>query len=734
MDPDATSVTLTQGAERLWCKIVSGGGTFQIMDAAPLPTSPNPGAVGEFQFQEARHQPHRRHQQHAGRVVRAAGHRRESAGATCPHSRRSTAWKLAISNDPPTVVDGIAFSTNSQPVDVDLRDFATDDWNNPSQLSFAVTNAQGGTVSLLPDGHTAHFTLTSGSPSFGFTATDLSGLTSGIGTITLGVSPTTTVWTNTASGNWSAAPNWLSNTPPASSPGSVVKFFNGQNLAAMTVTATNDFAGTRVLNSLTLGGISSAAVTVRLTNGSLRFVNNGMTAPTLTLDAYSSSFNYHVYHPLILDGDLTIDGAHTGAFRFLGDITGSGGLRRVGTYATLVLGGNNTYAGPTILTGGTTQIGNGGATGSFGLGDVESSAAITINRTNAYTMSNNIGGSGSLTQSGTGTTTLAGDNSFTGSVTVSGGTLKLVRSNSLGLGPKNFFMQGVNRVLQLSGGITLADDITLYVSSNSGDGTGISSVDGTNEIRGPINYTTGNGALNISSASGRLTVSGDVTLTTSSRTLYLGGASTNANTISGVIGETTNGVLSVVKQGAGTWVLSATNTYTGNTTNSAGRLVLTGGLGGSVFVNGGTFRGNGTLASNLTVAAAGAMEVDLAGPTPRIGLRSTHARRPRQQHDHSGGRVERRGHRRTAVQHAVRDPQQHGRRRRERHVLGQNQQRHLRRLRLQLAHQLHRRRRQRRHADRAVPDRPDPGRADRPERRGGEPSPDQPQLAGHGDE
>ncbi|MGB8169562.1 MAG: PA14 domain-containing protein, partial [Chthoniobacteraceae bacterium] len=42
IDPDGTSALMTQGAERMWVKIVSGGGTFQIMDAVPLPTSPNP--------------------------------------------------------------------------------------------------------------------------------------------------------------------------------------------------------------------------------------------------------------------------------------------------------------------------------------------------------------------------------------------------------------------------------------------------------------------------------------------------------------------------------------------------------------------------------------------------------------------------------------------------------------------------------------------------------------------
>ena len=39
---DGTSAMLTQGAERLWVKILSPGASLSVMPAAPLPTSPNP--------------------------------------------------------------------------------------------------------------------------------------------------------------------------------------------------------------------------------------------------------------------------------------------------------------------------------------------------------------------------------------------------------------------------------------------------------------------------------------------------------------------------------------------------------------------------------------------------------------------------------------------------------------------------------------------------------------------
>ena len=39
---DGSSATLTQGSERLWCKILSGGGDFTVRDATPFSTSPDP--------------------------------------------------------------------------------------------------------------------------------------------------------------------------------------------------------------------------------------------------------------------------------------------------------------------------------------------------------------------------------------------------------------------------------------------------------------------------------------------------------------------------------------------------------------------------------------------------------------------------------------------------------------------------------------------------------------------
>jgi len=84
---------------------------------------------------------------------------------------------------------------------------------------------------------------------------------------------------------------------------------------------------------------------------------------------------------------------------------------------TLILSGDNTYSGGTAISGGTLQLGNGGATGSI-VGNVVNDGALAFNRSNDLTFAGNLSGSGSVRQIGSGKTELTGDSSgFTGSTT-----------------------------------------------------------------------------------------------------------------------------------------------------------------------------------------------------------------------------------------------------------------------------------------------------------------------------
>ena len=107
-----------------------------------------------------------------------------------------------------------------------------------------------------------------------------------------------------------------------------------------------------------------------------------------------------------------------------------GSLTKVGV-GTLTLTGANIYTGGTIINEGSLQIGNGGTTGSI-TGNVANNAILAFNRSESFTLSGVISGTGNVQQNGTGTTVLVGSNTYTGGTIINAGTLQIGNGRTTG--------------------------------------------------------------------------------------------------------------------------------------------------------------------------------------------------------------------------------------------------------------------------------------------------------------
>jgi autotransporter-associated beta strand protein len=178
-----------------------------------------------------------------------------------------------------------------------------------------------------------------------------------------------------------------------------------------------------------------------------------------------------------------------------------------------------------------------------------------------------------LLKAGSGTWTLSGANTFTGSVTVALGTLRIEHSAALGSGPKTVTLNAsAEKRLELDGSKrSIVLPSTLNFLSSGINGT-LRNVAGTNTVNSSISMTSGNGNTKILSDGGLLLLNSAVTANTGSRILDLGGTSTATNTFAGVLGNASTPGLN--KSDAGTWVLAGANTYPGLTHVMAGELIL----------------------------------------------------------------------------------------------------------------------------------------------------------------
>lgn len=147
----------------------------------------------------------------------------------------------------------------------------------------------------------------------------------------------------------------------------------------------------------------------------------------------------------------------------------NGGFNKLGV-GTIVLAANNSYTAGTTITAGTVQVGNGGSTGSLGTGAVTNNATLAFNFGSSGAITNNISGSGTVQQIGTGTTLYTGAAAHTGATQVNAG--KLFINGSLAATSATTVAAGAT----LGGSGTVSGLVTVnhngLIESGNGSGTG----------------------------------------------------------------------------------------------------------------------------------------------------------------------------------------------------------------------------------------------------------------------
>ncbi len=309
----------------------------------------------------------------------------------------------------------------------------------------------------------------------------------------------------------------------------------------------------------------------------------------------------------------------TGGFAISGgaSLTKSGG-------GTLALANTNTYTGGTTVSAGTLQLGDGSANNGVVAGNISDNGNLAFANPADQTYAGVVGGSGTLTKSANGALTLTSANTYTGGTTVSGGTLILDNGGQVGC------IQGALTInsgatVQLNTGDALGwGGGTAVTQINVNGGTLTNNIAGNNSYLaswtltggtmsslagGAYNIIGGSGTINTLASANPSAINADIDIRGGNSILSINvadGAAATDLLISGVIANSPyeSGNNGITKAGAGTLVLSGANTYTGNTTVSAGTLLVNGSLAsGSVTILGGTLLVNGSLGGAVNMGA-----------------------------------------------------------------------------------------------------------------------------------
>jgi autotransporter-associated beta strand protein len=327
------------------------------------------------------------------------------------------------------------------------------------------------------------------------------------------------------------------------------------------VTIDGPAAGTLTVRYVSLGDIFSGGLAItKQSAGTLIFsgVNNYTGGTTINAGVVQGN-------SWSLKGDIKNHGAvvfdqDVGDGTFTGNISGTGSLTKIGMWK-LTMTGANSYTGGTVVNAGLLE----GDTDSL-QGHILNNTAVIFDQAANGTYAGNMFGAGSLTKLGGGTLTLSGYNTYTGLTIVSGGVLQ---GNSYSL-PSDI-VNGSAVVFDQGFDGTFAGKINFWGHVTK-QGHGTLTLTGLNSYTGGTTVSQGTLRGNTTSLQGNIVNNAAVVFD---------------QAVDGTYWGVMSGTGALTKLGAGTLTLSGYNTFSGATTVAAGRLAVTGPIGGAVNVQSG---------------------------------------------------------------------------------------------------------------------------------------------------
>jgi fibronectin-binding autotransporter adhesin len=390
-------------------------------------------------------------------------------------------------------------------------------------------------------------------------------------------------------------------------------------------------SGTATLPILEIGSVGGAVgtATINLNGGTM---NLGTLTRTSTVA--TSNFNFNggnlvatgnltftsAWNTAVGNGGAKIDtGANAVSIASVLSNAGSGGVTKDGT-GTLTLSGSNTYIGATTINTGAISISNatalgttaGGTTVASGArldvsGDIDVAEALSLNNSfasNAGALrstsgTNEISGQISGANAARIVSTGSGSLNLTGGIVLAGGAYSALFMHNNGDVRLGSAITGTATEIGIWGGSSKfvytdvangwAADMDLRLGSGDSASTlyGRLDLNGNNQSVDQINTSTGNaGATNL------------VTNSSGTEATFTMGAGNGSS----VVRANFTGNLALEKTGSGTFTLSDTNSYTGNTTVTAGTLNLADNAGLNFVI--------GASGTSNTIAGAGTVNLD----------------------------------------------------------------------------------------------------------------------------